>query len=293
VRREAVECGTTDHQALQGLPVARKQFDARRIYAALVFAPLFYFLVRYFPMTAFFALVVAAALLALAEFYRLHFREDRVSIAMALGLGSGGLLLTSMQWPGLIPERIVLLLTLIAVLTYPLFSTRELRRSLVDSAVLVFGMLYIGITLGHLLLTRALEGGEFLIFFLFLVTWAGDIGAYYVGMGLGRRQLAPAISPNKTIEGLIGGLTLAVVVALAARFWFLPSFSVTDCVAIGLLLTVTGVLGDLTESALKRSAGVKDSGTVIPAHGGMLDRLDSLLFAAPAFYYYVTLVKGS
>lgn len=286
-----MECRTNDHQALQDLPVARSRFNARRVYTALVFAPLFYLLVRHLPVAAFFVLVVSAALLALAEFYRLHFREERVPIATALGLGSGGLVLTSMQWPGLVPERIVLLVMLIAVLTYPLFSTRELKRSLVDSAVLVFGVLYIGITLGHLLLTRALEGGEFLIFFLFLVTWAGDTGAYYAGMGLGRRQLAPVISPNKTVEGLIGGLILAVVAALVARAWFLPSFSVTDCVAIGLLLTMAGVLGDLTESALKRSAGVKDSGTVIPAHGGMLDRLDSLLLAAPAFYYYVTLVK--
>ena len=286
-----MECETHDHQTLQDLPVARRQFNARRVYTALVFAPLFYLLVRYFPATVFFALVVSAALLALVEFYRLHFREERAPIAMALGLVSGGLLLTGMQWPGLLPERMVLLLMLIAVLTYPLFSRRELGRSLVDSAVLVFGVLYIGITLGHLLLTRALEGGEFLIFFLFLVTWAGDTGAYYAGRGLGRRQLAPVISPNKTVEGVLGGLILAVAAALVARAWFLPSFSVTDCVAIGLLLTLAGALGDLTESVLKRSAGVKDSGTVIPAHGGMLDRLDSLLFAAPAFYYYVTLVK--
>ncbi len=286
-----MECETNDQQAFQGLPVVRRQFNTRRVYTALVFAPLFYLLVRYLPATAFFALVVSAAWLALAEFYRLHFREERVPIAMTLGLGSGGLLLTSMQWPGLIPERTVLLVMLIAVLTYPLSSARELKRSLVDSAVLVFGVLYIGITLGHLLLTRALAGGEFLIFFLFLVTWAGDAGAYYVGMGLGRRQLVPVVSPNKTVEGLIGGLILAVVVALVARAWFLPSFSVTDCVVIGLLLTMAGVLGDLTESVLKRSAGVKDSGAVIPAHGGMLDRLDSLLFAAPAFYYYITLLK--
>jgi phosphatidate cytidylyltransferase len=141
-------------------------------------------------------------------------------------------------------------------------------------------------------LTRALPNGELLIFFLLLVTWAGDTGAYYAGMSLGRRKLAPVISPNKTVEGLIGGLMLAVLAAVGARLWFLPSFSLADCLATGLLLTGAGVLGDLAESALKRSAGVKDSGSLIPAHGGMLDRLDSLLFTAPAFYYYVTVVKG-
>ncbi len=90
----------------------------------------------------------------------------------------------------------------------------------------------------------------------------------------------------------MGGLVLAVVVAFIAQRWFLPTFTILDCVATGLLLTGVGVLGDLSESAMKRSAGVKDSGAVIPAHGGMLDRLDSLLFTAPTFYYYMTLVKG-
>ncbi|MBM4124999.1 MAG: phosphatidate cytidylyltransferase, partial [Nitrospira sp.] len=162
-----------------------------------------------------------------------------------------------------------------------------------DSAVLVFGILYIGLTMGHLLLTRSLAEGEFLIFFLVLVTWAGDTGAYYAGVSLGRRKLAPVISPNKTLEGLLGGLLLAILVSIGAGLWFLPSFSLTDCLALGLVLTLTGMVGDLAESVLKRSAGVKDSGSLIPAHGGMFDRLDSLLFTAPAFYYYVTLIKGT
>jgi phosphatidate cytidylyltransferase len=141
-------------------------------------------------------------------------------------------------------------------------------------------------------LTRALDGGEFLVFFVVLVTWAGDTGAYYVGMSLGRHQLAPVISPNKTVEGLMGGLLLALAMAVVASLWFLPSLTLADCLATGLLLAGAGLLGDLVESALKRSAGVKDSGMLIPGHGGMLDRLDSLLFTAPIFYYYVTLVKG-
>jgi phosphatidate cytidylyltransferase len=274
------------------VPSATRRLDGRRVYPALVFIPIFYFLVRYFPPSTFFVLVTAAALLALAEFYRLHFRDGSDRIAVGLGLGLTALLLTSLQWPGMVSERSVLLLTVTTVLTYRLLSPRELRQGLVDSAVLVCGVLYIGLTMGCLLLTRALAGGEFLIFFLLLVTWAGDTGAYYAGMSLGRWKLAPAISPNKTVEGLIGGFMLAVLAAVGARLWFLPSFGLVDCLATGLLLTAAGVLGDLAESLLKRSAGVKDSGTLIPAHGGMLDRLDSLLFTAPAFYYYVTLVKG-
>jgi phosphatidate cytidylyltransferase len=145
--------------------------------------------------------------------------------------------------------------------------------------------------LGHLLLTRALARGEFLIFFVVLVTWAADTGAYYVGTVLGKHRLAPVISPNKTVEGLIGGVVLAVVAALVAQAWFLPDFSITDCLATGIILSVAGLFGDLAESAMKRSAGVKDSGWLLPAHGGMLDRLDSMLFTAPAFYYYMVLFK--
>ncbi len=270
----------------------KKRVDGRRLYAALIFIPLFYVLVRYFPPIFFFGLVVGAALLAQFEFYRLHFRDDRVPVLAALGLGTGAVLLASLQWPGTLPERAVLLVALIAALTSRLVATSELKRSLVDSSVMVFGVLYVSLTLGHLLLTRTLPGGEYLIFFLVLVTWAGDTGAYYAGVTLGRHKLAPVVSPNKTIEGLLGGLVLAVVVAFIAQRWFLPTFTILDCVATGLLLTGVGVLGDLSESAMKRSAGVKDSGAVIPAHGGMLDRLDSLLFTAPTFYYYMTLVKG-
>ncbi len=270
----------------------KKRVDGRRLYAALIFIPLFYVLVRYFPPIFFFGLVVGAALLAQFEFYRLHFRDDRVPVLAALGLGTGALLLASLQWPGTLPERVVFLVALVAALTSRLVATTELKRSLVDSSVMVFGVLYVSLTLGHLLLTRTLPGGEYLIFFLVLVTWAGDTGAYYAGVTLGRHKLAPVVSPNKTIEGLLGGLVLAVVVAFIAQRWFLPTFTILDCVATGLLLTGVGVLGDLSESAMKRSAGVKDSGAVIPAHGGMLDRLDSLLFTAPTFYYYMTLVKG-
>ncbi len=270
----------------------KKRVDGRRLYAALIFIPLFYVLVRYFPPIFFFGLVVGAALLAQFEFYRLHFRDDRVPVLAALGLGTGAVLLASLQGPGFLSERVVFLVALIAALTSRLVATSELKRSLVDSSVMVFGILYVSLTLGHLLLTRTLPGGEYLIFFLVLVTWAGDTGAYYAGVTLGRHKLAPVVSPNKTIEGLVGGLVLAVVVAFIAQRWFLPTFTTLDCVATGLLLTGVGVLGDLSESAMKRSAGVKDSGAVIPAHGGMLDRLDSLLFTAPTFYYYMILVKG-
>lgn len=275
------------------VPVVARRVDIRRVYPALVFTPLFYLLVRYAPPLAFFGLVTAAAFVALLEFFHLYFKDTPSLGARGLGLGLTGLLLASLQWPGMLSEHSVFLLVLLSVLVWRLGSRREIRHGLADASVLVFGVLYVGLTLGTLLPTRSLPDGEFLIFFVFLITWAGDTGAYYSGLLLGKHRLAPIISPNKTVEGLAGALVFAIGGALLARAWFLPSFSLGDCLATGLLLTVAGVLGDLAESALKRSAGVKDSGSVIPAHGGMLDRLDSLLFTAPVFYYYVTVVKGS
>jgi phosphatidate cytidylyltransferase len=131
-----------------------------------------------------------------------------------------------------------------------------------------------------------------LIFFLVLVTWAGDTGAYYAGISLGRRPLAPTLSPKKTVEGLIGGWVAALAAALVASNWFLPSFSPLDALVASFLLTGAGLIGDLSESALKRSAGIKDSGGLLPGHGGVLDRIDSLLFSSPVFYYYVILSQG-
>ena len=127
---------------------------------------------------------------------------------------------------------------------------------------------------------------------MFLVTWASDTAAYYVGSSFGTRKLAPRISPGKTIEGSVGGLVGSVMMAVVAKFGFMPWLDLKDCLIIGLLLGSIGQVGDLFESRLKRYAGVKDSGTILPGHGGLLDRLDSLIFTSPVFYYYVILIKG-
>jgi phosphatidate cytidylyltransferase len=274
------------------LPRTSKRWDSRRLYAALVFIPLFYVLVRYLPPIAFFGLVAGASWLALVELYRLHFQPRLATMAIILGLVMTTLVLSHLQWPDALPLHPLLLLILAATLLCYLLSKHDLSRSLVDVSVLIFGMLYIGFTLGHLLLIRGLPDGIFLIFFVILVTWAGDTGAYYAGVSMGRTPLAPRISPNKTVEGLLGGCILAVVIALIARAWFLPSFTIVDALVLGVMLTVAGLLGDLSESMFKRGAGVKDSGGLIPGHGGMLDRLDSLLLTAPTYYYYVTLFKS-
>lgn len=274
------------------LPRTSKRWDGRRLYAALIFIPLFYVLVRYLPPIAFFGLVVGASWLALVELYRLHFQPRLATMAIIFGQVMATLVLGHLQWPDALPLHPLLFFIIAATLLWYLLSKHDFSRSLVDVSVLIFGMLYIGFTLGHLLLIRALPDGIFLIFFVILVTWAGDTGAYYAGVRMGRTPLATRISPNKTVEGLLGGCLLAVVTAFIARSWFIPSFTIVDALVLGVMLTMAGLMGDLSESMFKRGAGVKDSGSLIPGHGGMLDRLDSLLLTAPTYYYYVILVKG-
>ncbi|NBW93163.1 MAG: phosphatidate cytidylyltransferase [Bacteroidetes bacterium] len=130
-------------------------------------------------------------------------------------------------------------------------------------------------------------GGFTLTLMLFLLIWATDTGAYYTGKAMGKTPFAPTISPNKTWEGTVGGCTLAILVAIAFKVWWLPMLGWTDVVVLALVGGCWGQLGDLLESSLKRSAGVKDSGSFLPGHGGALDRFDSLIFSTPLYWIYL------
>lgn len=283
------EYKATGQQQAEPTPVTASRFDPRRIYTILVLAPLLYAVIRYSPPLAFSGVVVLAGGLALFEFYRLCFGARSHSWLIGIGLTGFAALILGTHRPDIIVPT--LLATLVCIISVPLLSRSPLEQSLRDGAMTLFGVLYLGLTLGTLSMTRLLPLGEWLIFFLLLVTWASDTGAYLVGTLYGRHRLAPKISPKKTVEGLVGGLIAAIIAGYAARWWFLPDLSGLDCLILATLLTITGLWGDLTESAMKRSVGMKDSGGILPGHGGMLDRLDSLLFTAPVFYYYVTMAS--
>jgi phosphatidate cytidylyltransferase len=284
-----LECGTTNPEPAQTVQKAAARFDPRRVYTVLLAAPLLYAAIRYLPPIAFTCLAAVAGCLSLYELYRLCLQPS--PRPLAIGIGSVGCvaLIVGPHYPDLIQPS--LLVALLAILSIPLLVKMPLQESLKEGAITLTGLLYIGLTLSYLVMIRLLPQGEWLLFFLLLVTWAGDTGAYYVGTLCGQHALAPRISPKKTIEGLVGGLLGAMIFAYVSRWWFLPEFSSVDCIVLGVLLTLAGLWGDLAESAVKRSVGMKDSGGLLPGHGGMLDRLDSLLFTAPAFYYYVTLIE--
>lgn len=264
--------------------------DPRRVYSALVFFPAFYLVVRYLPPAVFAFFVAMGCLLAQYEYYRLHFPE-RLSTQTALGLGLGLLVTAGFAVPGLLSDMATITFLIAAVLLSQLLSGRGTKTGLVDTAVVAFGVLYVAWLLGHLILIRSLPEGIYLVFLVFLVTWANDTGAFLIGSPWGRTPLAPRISPKKTWEGVIGGSIASVAAAFACRAWFLESLTAVDALLIAVVVSVAAPLGDLCESLLKRSAGIKDSGAIIPGHGGILDRVDSLIFTAPAFYYYLLCIR--
>ena len=156
--------------------------------------------------------------------------------------------------------------------------------------VLAVAPFYVGLPLGALASIARTNGPGPLTWMIVLIA-ASDSAQYYSGRAFGRHKLAPSVSPAKTVEGAIGGLVVATLVAVVAGLWWLPGVGPAEAALLGLLLAAFGMAGDLFESLLKRSAGVKDSSTIIPGHGGVLDRLDSYLFAAPCFYIFLRYVQ--
>ena len=210
-----------------------------RVITAVVLLPIFYVVVRYLPSYSFFLLVSAGILIGQYEFYRFYYPQDHLT-RIVMGMALGFLVAFSFYLGFSPPTQTfpVAILTLIAIcaMLFSLFTVREIKSALTETAVMFFGVVYVSYLLSHLLPLRNLNDGEFLILFVFGITWLGDAGAYYVGSLMGRHSLAPRISPKKTIEGAVGGLVLSVTSSLAARFWFLPGLTLADSLGLGLLL---------------------------------------------------------
>jgi phosphatidate cytidylyltransferase len=164
---------------------------------------------------------------------------------------------------------------------------KDFKDAVMDTAIKTLGIIYIAVPLSYVILLRDLEQGRWWLLFILFVIWANDTFAYFTGKTIGRHKMSPFVSPNKTIEGAIGGLAGAVLAGLVMNKYLAMGMTMTEAAALSVILGVMGIIGDLAESLLKRSAGVKDSGSVIPGHGGVLDRIDSLLFPVPFVYYFL------
>jgi phosphatidate cytidylyltransferase len=265
----------------------------KRILTALVLIPLVIALVFLGPDWLVTLAVGAVALLAAWEYLGIAqaagARAPRIPVLVAIAI----LFAVSYLWPDKFTAALGALS--LALLVYCAFAV-PVEQVLQDAANSVFCLMYTGFTLISLPMLRSSEDGKSLVTFLLCAVWAGDIVALYVGRTLGRHKLAPQLSPNKTWEGAIGslagsllvtGLLIVLASQLAKQEILTLSFpgSIAHWLWLAVIVNIAAQVGDLAESALKRSAGVKDSGTLLPGHGGILDRIDALLFAAPVLWY--------
>ena len=248
-----------------------------------------YFLVFYGTALYFFLLVAVAILFSQREFYALLLPGASGYLKLVGGLVS--LTLVSFIYFGW-PDQALTFLALgaIAVMAIGLMASTDFGKNINEVSISLLGVLYIGLLLSFLVMIRNQPLGQGLVFLVFLLTWAQDVGAFFVGRFFGKRKLFPTLSPGKTLEGFLAGLFLATLLAGLSRGLLVQELGVIPRLFLGLGLGLIGPLGDLFESMLKRSVGVKDTGRVFPGHGGFLDRVDSLLFGGPFAYYYLRVV---
>jgi len=279
-------------------PPAGKQGSAwslrLRVASGVLFVPLLVLLARAGGV-AFLAFVMLQVFLGVAEFYGMM-RAKGLMPQRTVGIGSALLLVVSAYRPDMVPRDLLVTFALLALLGFGL--SRPRAHSVESLAATGFGVFYVGWLSSHLVLLRELpwlagteykDGASFVLLAFFL-TWSCDTGAYGFGRAFGRRRLWAEISPRKTVEGSIGGFACAIAAAWIARAWFAPYLRLWDACLLGVLVGVFAQVGDLVESLLKRDAHTSDSSDIIPGHGGVLDRFDSLYFGAPIVYYYLKYV---
>lgn len=263
----------------------------KRIISGAIAIPLVLGVVLYGSPLLFFCFVAAVVLVASYEYFSMISNMGVEGFSVEGGVLSFLLLLSFLvgtKW----------LLVFAIVFPVVLFTAWYLREKNVKVALdpiayTLLGIFYIAGLGGYFLLIHNLEGGSQMIVFLLLLIWAGDASAYYGGRNFGKHKILPVVSPNKTVEGAIANIAGTLLAATLAHFWFFDELSLTHCLIVAFLCGIIGQFGDFSESLIKRNCQVKDSGSLIPGHGGFLDRIDSLLFAGPAFYCYYQLFLGT
>lgn len=267
-----------------------------RVLIAVIGIPLILLLVLYGKLF-FFGFVLLISLLATIEYYRLV-QMKNFSPILPIGIISVvfiDIIFYSGEHIYFVPLFVltVLLTGLIELFRKPKFSGWS---SISNFATTLFPIFYIGLSLGTLIALRELrwndyrEDGIFIIA-IFASVWICDTAAYFVGKSLGKRKLYERVSPKKTVEGFVGGLIFAFVSSFTAKFTLLKYLTNFDAFIIGIIIGIFGQLGDLVESLIKRDVGVKDSSGIIPGHGGVFDRFDSLIYVAPLVYLYIAFLK--
>ena len=251
----------------------------KRLIVALVLVPVLYLYTMYLPPLYYLFLITAVSTVALAEFYAIAGVEGFLKYS---GLFWGAVLLVMhFLARGLFSD--VLVIALLTMLTLRLFLKRNAAGSVGEATAAIFGLLYIPGLLSFQL--DIVKAGAPLLVMLYAAVWGSDSMALYVGKSIGRRKLYVEMSPNKTVEGAIGSFVGGFIGIMLIRFTLLQTMPLSQALILGFVVSAAAIVGDLVESMFKRDAGVKDSSAIVPGHGGFLDKIDSVTFAGPAFYW--------
>jgi phosphatidate cytidylyltransferase len=248
------------------------------------------FLTIFWKGFPFFIIIIIIALLGLKELFSIaHKRGYRPSYILGSILTLYFIIVTvyDIYCLDYYIKNIIITLAIIIILILQLFK-KDYSKVLAEISIIIFGSIYLGYLLSFVLKVKDLPNGNYFLISLLILTWVNDIGAYLIGTKFGKNKLFPKISPKKTIEGSIGGVIFCIAGTFALKNWLNLTFN--ELLSLGLIIAIIAQLGDLFESVLKRGSGIKDSGTLIPGQGGILDCIDSLIFTAPVFYYYITLL---
>lgn len=228
----------------------------------------------------------------LFEFYRMM-EAKGIKPYKTVGIAAGLGVSWYVYFQGGVFSGLFITLVLVGVMVLELFR-RDGELAVFHISTTILGVFYVAWLGSHIILLRQLgetaEGGNVgwsYVILAFALVWATDTGAYFIGKVFGRRKLAPRISPNKSVEGAIGGLAAGLLASVVSKYTFAPYLSLASSIMLGLIAPVMATLGDLVESLMKRDVKIKDTSRALPGHGGMLDRFDSALFVAPLVYYYL------
>jgi phosphatidate cytidylyltransferase len=263
----------------------------KRWLTAIIAVPLLFAIIFFGSDSLFSAVIIGVILLGVYEYHHIVFGAGH-PWEKAEGMVIGFLIpftayLGNMEWL----QAVLSFSVLLVFFTY-LLRIKEDHFDILPVGKLVLGFMYVPLMMSYFILIRRLDQGVLWIFFLLVLAFSGDVTAYYVGKNFGKKKLFPLVSPNKTVEGTIGLIAGSTLGCILFQQIFFPTLMVWHAAALGFFGSVLGQLGDLCESAMKRASGVKDSGVILPGHGGILDRLDCLIFIAPfVYYYYNSVIK--
>ncbi|KUK56392.1 MAG: Phosphatidate cytidylyltransferase [Atribacteria bacterium 34_128] len=245
------------------------------------------FLTIFWEEFPFFIVVIIIAFLGLKELYSIaHKRGYRPSYILGGILTLYFIIITvyDIYCLNYYIENIIITFFIILTFIFQLFK-KDYSKVLSEISITFFVSIYLGYLFSFILKIKDLPNGNYYLISLLIIAWGNDVGAYLIGTKFGKNKMFPQISPKKTIEGSMGGIAFSIASTFALKNWLNLTFN--ELIFLGLIIAIMAQIGDLFESVLKRGSGVKDSGTLIPGQGGILDCFDSLIFAAPVFYYYI------